>query len=321
MKIIENLFLCIGAQKAGTSWLFSVLKKDDRFSYCPFVKEIHYFDYIHCKSTHLNNWRAHYLLKLSQNRQKDLKPILSGWMSGKRKELLTDNKYKVNGKFLLSKRFSTLMNETNDEWYADLIKCNPIQRYSLDITPDYAVIGEKGFKHISTIANNIKLLFILRNPVERAWSGLLQGKKQLPGGIDNFLENGLKNKEAIFIQCTEGADVGARCNYIQTLKDIYAAGLNNNLKVKFYDDISNSAESFIDDVYNHIELDNNKMKTDEYIASLSQKVYETKKSNIPEWLEEKLKNYYRDMIVELIEEYKLTIPENWLNYFDLNKEF
>jgi hypothetical protein len=39
-------FLCIGAQKAGTSWLYQNLQEHPGI-WLPPIKEIHYFDYRH----------------------------------------------------------------------------------------------------------------------------------------------------------------------------------------------------------------------------------------------------------------------------------
>src|SRR5689334_16087334 len=39
-------FLCIGAQKAGTSWLYQQLEPHPDF-WMPPVKELHYFDLLH----------------------------------------------------------------------------------------------------------------------------------------------------------------------------------------------------------------------------------------------------------------------------------
>ena len=47
-KDAYNLLVCIGTQKAGTYWLYSILSKDERFVHAAkqfeIVKEVHYFD-------------------------------------------------------------------------------------------------------------------------------------------------------------------------------------------------------------------------------------------------------------------------------------
>ena len=50
---IDRYFVCIGAQKAGTTWLARVLSEHDDVFVTP-VKEIHYFDHIAGLTSHLS---------------------------------------------------------------------------------------------------------------------------------------------------------------------------------------------------------------------------------------------------------------------------
>ena len=81
---LSNVLVCIGAQKAGTSWLFQNLTKDERFAKCMFAKEVHYFDHLYKNSPHLNNWRAVHFLKVCQgdkDKLKQLTPFISAMLA------------------------------------------------------------------------------------------------------------------------------------------------------------------------------------------------------------------------------------------------
>ena len=52
--VIENFFLCIGAQKSGTTWLARMLQTHPELFLTP-VKEIHYFDHVQGITEHLSN--------------------------------------------------------------------------------------------------------------------------------------------------------------------------------------------------------------------------------------------------------------------------
>ena len=41
-------FLCIGSQKAGTSWLFEQIRQHPDI-WMPPIKELHYFDHLYCE--------------------------------------------------------------------------------------------------------------------------------------------------------------------------------------------------------------------------------------------------------------------------------
>ncbi len=305
---LEKLFVCIGAQKSGTSWLFENLSLDKRFSVCPFVKEIHYFDYVHKQSKHLNEWRAHYLLKLAQGNEDRLKPLLSAWLSGDRRlQLSADATFKDR---MVARRFAWLLNEAADDWYSSLLRIREGKEVALDITPDYAVIGKQGFEHIKNIANQVKLLFILRNPTDRAWSGLLQGKKKTAGGIAGYLEDKKTTIDAMFAAATSGADVGGRNNYLATLIALEEAGLlNGQVLIKFYDELGNSPEDFIADIYRFLEMPLPDMAL--FSGTLRTKVYATPKTVMPEVFKERLDAYYAGMVKEINDRF-VTVPTAWL---------
>ncbi len=313
MNKLEKLFVCIGAQKAGTTWLYSVLSKDKRFSICPFVKEIHYLDFIYNNSPHLNNWRSHYFLKLCQGREKDLHDIFSAWLSGRRKNLASQCS-NVKNPAALSRRFSLLINELNDEWYYDLLRLKDGQLCAMDITPDYAVIGADGFAHLANLANRVDMLFILRNPVHRAWSGLLQGKKKTEGGIGKFILSHGDDVDYLFKQCTKQLTIQLRNDYLKTFEEITRAGLQDRLMVRFFDEITNNPANLINDIYSFIEMEAPSMDIFEDV--LSTKVYETQKTIMPHSLELRLKDHYREMVYSIHTRYT-PVPDSWLTYFQI----
>lgn len=319
--MLDNLLVCIGAQKAGTSWLHSILSKDPRFARASKefenVKEIHYFDYLYDnKANHINSWRAYYLIEMILKRGQSMQPVIGDYLHHEFENSF--QKYANAGNFFPVKRFHKLTAELNDAWYESMLECQEGEEFSLDITPDYSVIGTEGFSHMKQVSDNLKLVFILRNPVERAWSGVLQDKKGRPGGVKAFLEQDDIDLDQIYKECTEGLNIGARTNYKKTIEAVHAAGLQDELLVLFYDDISEHPEEFIDTIYDFIGMDNSTLKTDEYVADLSKKVYATEgKKSIPAELEQRLKAYYKDMLMELKYKYNLEFPESWLHYYQM----
>ncbi|MCE2680766.1 MAG: sulfotransferase [Burkholderiales bacterium] len=309
--MIENLFICIGAQKAGTSWLHAVLKNDPAFAMTPYTKEIHYFDFVHRGSPHLNNWRAWSLKDLLGKRPVQGALHLAAWLDEQNKaQALLPVAQKEKKQAAFTKNFDELTQRIDDDWYTDIFGLRPDQDYCLDITPDYAVIGESGFSHMKSVAKNLKLLFILREPVDRTWSGLLQGQKNSPLGIDGFLKSIPENLNNIVQDATVGLNVGARSNYVKTLKNLEKAWLTDNLLIKFYDDISENPRAFIDDIYRHIgkqapwHLEN-------FEAAIAQRVYVTQgKTEIPAELRAALKAFYKVEIGQLNE--MIGVPKAWL---------
>lgn len=107
-------FLGIGAQKAGTTWLYRQLDRHPEIAF-PAGKEVHYWD---------------------SNPKADPRTYLS-LFAGSR----------------------------------------PGQRRG-EITPAYATLDESTIRSIHMAAPQLKILFVLRNPIERAWSSALMALKR-----------------------------------------------------------------------------------------------------------------------------------------------
>jgi hypothetical protein len=305
---LSKLLVCIGAQKAGTSWLSANLNHDPRFSRCtfPFIKEIHYFDHLYLNSPFLNQWRAHCIVRLLEQ-NKDKEKLESAFFKWLKHKPVTNNK---NEQKLLLRRLRLLFNEADDAWYEELLHIFPHQECALDITPDYAVIGAEGFKHIGRMAEDVKILFIMRKPVDRAWSGLVQGKKHTPEGTQGFLNR--TSEETLLEILNTGLDVGARTNYLATLRHLKEAGLfPNQVLIKFYDEISTDPEKFITDIYQFIDMSAPSM--DIFANTLRDRIHASPKETMPAEIKEKVKLHYLPMLETINEEFKefITIPENW----------
>ena len=53
-RTIRDFFVCIGAQKAGTTWLARILSSHPELFMSP-VKELHYFDHVAGLTEHLSD--------------------------------------------------------------------------------------------------------------------------------------------------------------------------------------------------------------------------------------------------------------------------
>jgi hypothetical protein len=129
-------FLCVGAQKGGTSWLYHQLTLHLDF-WMPPVKELHYFD------------------ALSRVKRPNLPRCKDGrdqWFLERITELSTRSYIDLHG-------YSRLF-----EPKAELL--------SGDITPAYSLLNEELIERIVSYFPNLKVIFLARDPAERAWSQL-----------------------------------------------------------------------------------------------------------------------------------------------------
>lgn len=138
-------FLCIGAQKAGTTWLIANLRKHPQVWTPPFVKELHYFDAVHL------NYRKSRVLKIYSKRGR-----LMVEKNPDRKEYLER---------IIDPEFAF-----TDEWYQYIFSLAPGNKIKGECTPLYSAIGEAGAGHVKRLLPDVKLIYIVRDPLARALS-------------------------------------------------------------------------------------------------------------------------------------------------------
>jgi Sulfotransferase family len=160
----KTLVLGIGAQKAGTTWLSKYFfQRPD--VYMPPVKEMHFFDI--------------------KYRPDIIHPKKSRF--GRRLRKVRKNPTGHNGKkgYALKAR-AKFKNDANS--YKAFFAANVPEnlRHFGEITPGYAVIGEDGFREIRDLFPHRRLIFIMRDPVDRYLSQ-----------VNMRHENVLKRKSAV----------------------------------------------------------------------------------------------------------------------------
>jgi hypothetical protein len=132
-------FLCVGAQKAGTSWLYRQLEAHPDF-WMPPLKELHYFD-------QLNRTKRFHPPRCSDERDES---------------------------FLQS------METLRAHFYLDLESYGRLFRHkgpllSGDISPAYSTLNDEIIERVVNHFPGLKVIFLARDPVERAWSQLSMG--------------------------------------------------------------------------------------------------------------------------------------------------
>jgi sulfotransferase family protein len=129
-------FLCIGAHKAGTTWLYQQLDSHPDF-WMPPVKELHYFD------------QLSRVQRAAQPRCRDER----------------DRRFLERLTSLSAKQGIDLEN------YGRLFEPKG-SLLSGDISPNYSTLTNKVIQQVVGYFQNLKVIFLARDPVERVWSHL-----------------------------------------------------------------------------------------------------------------------------------------------------
>ncbi|MDW2323631.1 sulfotransferase domain-containing protein [Vibrio sp. 1159] len=151
--MIDNLLLCVGAQKTGTTWLHTQLKDHPQIGFSD-VKEVHYFNTIHNGSILLSTRKVQHLKRLIENNRFALEMYFTKLSQGK----ATD------------KGIEKLLAPVDDEWYMKHLQTSKF--YAADFTPEYALLPDEGFENIKRVSKNQKIIFIMRDPLSRAKSAI-----------------------------------------------------------------------------------------------------------------------------------------------------
>jgi hypothetical protein len=141
-------FLCVGAQKAGTSWLYRQLEPHPDF-WMPPVKELHYLNQL-TKARRIHGPRC----------------------ADERDASFMDSMQSLRGRFYLD-----LDN------YGRLFQ-HKGERLSGDISPAYSTLNDEIIERVVDHFPDLKVVFLARDPVERAWSQLSMGVRL--GTINKF---------------------------------------------------------------------------------------------------------------------------------------
>lgn len=232
-------FLVIGAQKAGTSWLHRNLSSHPGI-WTPPLKELHYFDQriqepsfgalvgkllgkrYYAEDWYNWFWLYQLKLRLQQHRQK----------------------FELE-KALWDLRF--FMRSPSDRWYVSLFQ-HAGGKVAGEATPEYSILEEDTIARVHNIMPDGKLIFSMRNPLERNYSQAtmmlaLRGQNPATATYEQFLE--LIDHEG-FRQ---------RTDYLKTLERWRRFYSDEQIFVVFMEDIHFRPVSLLRSLYRFLRVD------------------------------------------------------------------
>jgi len=151
-KLLGNLFLGIGAMKAGTTWLYAMLDRHPELLFCP-EKEVHYFYHRYVDAAQLSearrleNARERYLLRFDPDRANI--------------DRVRQNLHWVS---------AYLSGPVDDHWYRNLFQMRRHHRYACDFSNLSAHIPADVWPRIEAGCDRLRVLYTMRDPLGRLWS-------------------------------------------------------------------------------------------------------------------------------------------------------
>ncbi len=240
MDIIRPTFIGIGAHKAGTSWLFRELSKHPDI-WIPYKKELHYFDRSPDYSSPNNLATSSPFSRLL-----GLKPWQLPTMLANQWDML---KFIARGDF---HNVAWCMKWTfgyyNDDWYENLFSQAGTYKACGEITPSYAILKHEDLIKIKAMNADIKIIFLIRDPIERAWSAIRFHADR------GFINKNIVDSDDDIIAELKNPEMLLRGDYESTI-DAYLQHFDSSqILVCFYDAISCDPVGLLSDITKFLEV-------------------------------------------------------------------
>ena len=211
----QTLLFCLGAAKAGTGWLQEYLRGHNA-CYLRNLKELHYFDVLDGGG---NAWHIKKLEeRLTQSRKR-----------------LENHPDKENNTWLpvliadLEAWLELFDGHTADDagYLAYLGMGREDATLVGDFTPAYAMLSKEMLAHMHGMSENVKFIFLMREPVDRLWSNIRMVAGKNNGKIiDTRVEKYLSDADP---------SLAERCDYGSTLDKLLEVIPRDNLHLEYYE--------------------------------------------------------------------------------------
>jgi hypothetical protein len=130
-------------------------------------------------------------------------------------------------------------------FYSNKFKSGAL-RVKGEITPAYSIIPPERIRFIHTIMPEVRLIFLMRNPIDRAWSQALMNLVMLPGKQFEEVE------ESQFIAYFKSAGVIQRGDYLTILDNWLSIFPREQMYLGFFDDIIHQPKKLLCEVFSYL---------------------------------------------------------------------
>jgi hypothetical protein len=232
-----TLMFCVGATKAGTSWLYRYLH-DHPECHLRSIKELHFFDTIDFDDyerqfdvfARLRADLAGRLASVEAKAASEGKPYT--WQLKNLRRQIRDIDEMVAA--LEDPQLGELLYETY------LFRGIGESKLIGDLTPAYALLSKERFAKMAEMAENVRFVFLMRDPIDRLWSHVrMQANRNLQPGEDVTT----KSKNIVGRMATHGDEphILERGDYADTITRLRAAVPAERLLLEFTEELFSEA--------------------------------------------------------------------------------
>jgi len=280
-------FMGIGVQNSATSWLSKNLRNHPE-CWLPPRKELHYFDrslqYPSPSFLATDDFQE----RLKSNEEHNIK-------FRKKMHNIFDN-IKINGSMSTLNWFKCYLYGTpSAAWYRSLF-LEGEGKIKGEITPAYSILTKQDIMHIKTLFPQIKIILLLRDPIERAWSQIRFFMKVGRLRQDSSIEE-IKALIESPIQVTRG-------DYLDILQRWQSVFPSSQIFIGYYDEIQESPQKFLYKVFDFLGLDTTKST----YKSIDEQINVSISKEIPP----EIKSYLKEKYLEEMKILSTILPSEYI---------
>lgn len=211
----KRFLIGIGAQKAGTTWLSDYLWGHSEVFMSP-IKELHYFDLKYVPG--IRPIQEAYFVRRMKTMAGGIKSM---------DDIRTDSHA-----WRQLQNYVERFQMTSLDDYLDFFRTRVgDEAVCCEISPGYALLESQHYREIYTMHDDVRFLFIMRDPIERYWSNL----RFYEGLLANF------DAKAEFIKRLSDPLVIGRTDYDRTLTALEAEVPSAHILPLFYEELFSEA--------------------------------------------------------------------------------
>jgi len=287
--MIDNLYLNVGAMKAGTTWLYAHLENhpDIHFS---LEKEVHYF-------AHVNTYHS---------------PLSDNARLARFKQVIHDMN-KGDGNIMGALEHIDwyrhyLAGPIDDSWYEGLFSKRISQRYFADFSNLNSHINSTGWDHIKGLARNLRVTYIMRHPLARLWSHVKFHTK-----ITGEHEAMMNWSPEEFTNMVKKAFIWDNVEYSRVLRTLSENLDPEQYKIMFFEDIHADPLKALRDLEHFLQIRRHQFNQE----ALSQRVNVSTGLELPAAFRDQFLPELKDEVRKIVE-LGYDVPESWNDLLDIN---
>ena len=223
---LRTLAICVGAQKTGTSWLHLIMKRHSQCHTAP-IKELRFWD-------RRIDRPDRYVLRQTRERLESLRrdkraALVRPWRLAPLLRREADLK-----EFARMHASAGTPGEV-DAYLQFLMRGHAGEPVASELTPNYSLLDRDDFARMFRIAPDTRLIFLMRDPVSRLWSGIKHKARNRIG------QRGGRDEDLIALfrsALADETDINRRRgDFPRTIEEMEAVAPPGRILYLFYEDL------------------------------------------------------------------------------------